>query len=234
MDVRVVGTPDGLRAADLEGATAVVIDVLRMTSVAVTAIAHGCVGLMAVAEVDEARALAGQYDALLGGERMALPVEGFDFSNSPFEYTQERVSGRRLVMTTSNGTQAILKARPAERVLLGAFINVSYVAQRLTGEKRVVIICAGTLGAFTLEDALAAGCIVDKLLRGVAAVKLDDMALAAHRLYRGARDDLHAALAQTTHYGRLQGLGLAGDLKYCLREDTVAVAPERGMDGWFA
>ena len=121
----------------------------------------------------------------------------------------------------------------ARRVLLGAFVNASAAARAVDGEAGVGIVCAGTLGAFTLEDALAAGAIVERLCQKTRAVRLDDMALAAHRLYRGARGDLAAALAETEHYGRLTRLGLEADLVYCLREDILGAVPERQADGWF-
>lgn len=235
MEVCVYATPALLPDGDaLRGWTAVVIDALRMTSVAATAVASGCTGLLAVSEVEEARRVAGAYGALLGGERNALPIDGFDFSNSPLEYTPARVAGRRLVMTTSNGTRAILAAARADAMLLGAFINAGAVASRLRGTARVALVCAGTLGAFTLEDALAAGAIVQRLARTATALHLDDMALAARMLYDAAQENLSGALAQTAHYGRLNSLGLADDLAYCLKEDTVLAVPERQADGWFA
>lgn len=118
-------------------------------------------------------------------------------------------------------------------MLLGAFVNASAAARAVDGEAGVGIVCAGTLGAFTLEDALAAGAIIERLCQKTRAVRLDDMALAAHRLYRGARGDLAAALAETEHYGRLTRLGLEADLVYCLREDILGAVPERQADGWF-
>ncbi len=234
MEVRVFGTPDELHALDLTGWTAVVIDALRMTSVAAQAVHSGCAGLMAAGEVDEARALAAREGALLGGERSALLIEGFDFSNSPSEYTAERISGRRLVMTTTNGTQAIVSAAGASRLVLGAFVNAKSVAAAVSRASRLAIICAGTHGAFTLEDALAAGAILDRLAAQGASVELDDMALAARTLYNHADGDLHAALCRTSHYNRLERLGLAEDLAFCLTEDSLIAVPERQADGWFA
>lgn len=230
MQISVYGTPALIQPGDMQGATAVVIDALRMTSVAVTAKANGCRGLLAVADVEQARALAAQDGALLGGERNALPIEGFDFDNSPLAYTPARVGGRRIIMSTSNGTRAILAAAQAERVLLGAFINAAAVAQAVRDADKLAIVCAGTLGRFTLEDALAAGAILQHLPMG----NENDMALAARTLYAADRGDLHAALARTVHYGRLRDLGMQGDLAYCLTEDTHTAVPTRGEGGWFA
>ncbi len=233
MKARVFATPALLRNGDLDGSTAVVIDALRMTSVAAVAIANGCAGLMAVGEVDEARACAEAHGALLGGERNAVEIAGFDFSNSPETYTAERVRGRRLVMTTTNGTKAIAAASGADRLLLGAFVNASAVAAAVRGADLLGIVCAGTMGAFTLEDALAAGAILWRLARDGADLVLDDMAIAALTLYEGARRDLHAALSKTSHYNRLQRLGLMDDLRFCLSEDIVSAVPTLGADNWF-
>lgn len=234
VNIRVYATPATIPPGALEGEVAVVIDALRMTSVAATAVQNGCSGILAVGDVETARKIARAETALLGGERNALQIEGFDFSNSPLEYTRVRIGGRKLVMTTSNGTQAILAAQDAAQLLLGAFVNASAVADRVQGAQRVSIICAGTLGAFTLEDALAAGAIIDRIDQRAESVALDDMALAARMLYRQGAGHLKETLAYTAHYGRLQGLGLQADLDYCLGEDRLSAVPERRTDGWFA
>ncbi len=233
MHIRVYATPGCIRPGDLCGATAVVIDALRMTSVAAAAVANGCAGLCTAVDIDEARELASRHGALLGGERNALQIDGFDFSNSPSAYTRGRVGGRRLVMTTTNGTRAIDAAGAAEKLLLGAFVNARAVAESARGAENVALVCAGTHGLFSLEDALAAGAIIDRLRRIGVSFQPDDMAIATRTLYATAGGDLHTALRETTHYNRLVGLGLKDDLDFCLREDTVDAVPERGADGWF-
>ncbi|MDL2317652.1 2-phosphosulfolactate phosphatase [Eubacteriales bacterium OttesenSCG-928-A19] len=234
MDIRVYAEPALLMEGCLTGTTAVVIDALRMTSVAATAVEHGCTGLMAVAEVNAARALARETGALVGGERNALPIKGFDFDNSPLAYTRERVGGRQLIMTTSNGTRAILASESAQRIVLGAFVNASAVARTVRRSERLAIVCAGTLGAFTLEDALAAGAILERLRALGADMRLDDMGIAVSMLYDSAQADLHGALRQTVHYQRLEWIGAQADLAYCMTLDAVSAVPELREDGWFA
>lgn len=241
MDIQVFFTPQTI-INDLSETVAIVIDALRMTSVAAYAVANGCAALKPVAGVEEAVAFARENDALLGGERNALRINGFDFSNSPLEYTREKVNGKLLVMTTTNGTQAILAVSRAKRVLLGAFVNADAVAEAIaeentganTGVDKLAIVCAGTYGTFTLEDTLAAGCIVDRLMSYGMHVTLADDALAALLLYQGACGKLHDVLEKTSHYKRLVRLGLAEDVAFCLQEDTLRTVPERGQDGWFA
>src|SRR5205807_9970970 len=119
------------------------------------------------AEVEEARALAGQMRvgrALLGGERGGVPLPGFDLGNSPREYTAKVCRGNTLVLTTSNGTRALLRAAEAERTLVAGFVNYSAVCEQLRQDVRpVYIVCAGTEGEVSLEDTLLAGAFIDFL-----------------------------------------------------------------------
>ena len=229
MKIRVFSTPHDIMQDDLKGAAAVVIDTLRMTSVATAAIHSGCAGIYTCAEVEQARTFAHAHNALLGGERNALKIDGFDFSNSPLEYTPEAIADRRLVMSTSNGTRAIAACTQAHRLLLGALINAGAVAEAVSGEELVALVCAGTNGAFTLEDALTAGAIALHLPEA----ELDDAALAFEMLYRSAEKDLFGALLPTTNFSRLRRLGFEDDLTFCLQPDTLEDVCEMGDDGWF-
>lgn len=233
MRVHVVAVPALLTPGALSGADAVVIDTLRMTSVAATALSNGCEKLYAVAEIEEAFALASRHGALLGGEREALPIPGFDFGNSPGEYAKSRVTGRPLVMTTTNGTRAILAAQGAARVLLGALVNARAVAQAVRDAQALTFVLAGTHGAFALEDALAAGAILTRLAEAGTPLTPDDMAVAAMSLYESARQNPHSLLDKTHHYQRLRQLGLTSDLRFCLAEDILTAVPTQNEDGWF-
>lgn len=229
MKIRCFATPNDLLPGDLDGATAIVIDTLRMTSVAAAAMSNGCSGLLACATVEGAREAADARGALLGGERSALKIDGFDFSNSPLEYTREAIGGKHLVMTTSNGTRAIAACAPARRLLLAALVNVAAVAEVCKREDTVAIVCAGTAGAFTLEDALTAGAL-SLCLSGA---EKDDAAIAFEALWLTARGDLHRALSATRHYNRLLSLGFRRDLDFCLTPNRLSVVCERAHDGWF-
>ena len=159
----------------LAGRTVVVIDVLRATTTICHALAAGAAGVRPCVEIDEARAEAARLcaadvpgSAVLGGERCGLPIEGFDLGNSPTEYVPQSVGGRTVVFTTTNGTRALLRARRAEVVLIGAFVNLSATVRELRGRLRSDLLCAGTNGVVTLEDALLAGAIVEALTAGPA------------------------------------------------------------------
>jgi 2-phosphosulfolactate phosphatase len=143
------------------GGVAVVVDVLRATTMMVHALAAGCVAVIPCGEIDEAWRVAASLpkgQALLAGERDGLPIEGFDLGNSPRSCTPEVCRGKTLVMTTTNGTRAILASLDAERVLIGSFPNFAATAQLLhADERRVHIVCSGTDGLVSYEDSLLAG-----------------------------------------------------------------------------
>lgn len=234
MNVSVYMLPSALSNKDVAGKAVVVIDALRMTSVAITALANGASGLLAVGQVDEALSYRESMPgALLGGERNGLLIPGFDLDNSPLSYTAQRVGGKRVIMTTTNGTRAILAADAARRVLLGAYINASAVADALINEENVAILCAGTAQRFSMEDVVAGGSIISRLQERVETIHLDDAAQAALRLYRGARQNLKEALSTTHHYNVMRAGGQQADIDYCIREDALAVVPELKSDGFF-
>jgi len=153
--------PDLIPPGALEGGVAVVVDVLRATTMMVHALAAGCVAVIPCGEIDEARRLAASLpegQVLLAGERQGLPIPGFDLGNSPRSCTPEICRGKTLVMTTTNGTRAILASLDAERVIIGSFPNFAATAQILhADERRVHIVCSGTDGSISYEDSLLAG-----------------------------------------------------------------------------
>jgi 2-phosphosulfolactate phosphatase len=153
--------PDLIPPGALRGGVAVVLDVLRATTMMVHALSAGCKAVIPCAEVDEARRVAAGFppgEALLAGERQGLPIAGFDLGNSPRSCTPEVCRGKTLVMTTTNGTRAILACLDAERVVIGSFPNFAATAQLLhADERRIHIVCAGTDGLISYEDSLLAG-----------------------------------------------------------------------------
>ncbi len=156
--------------AELAGGLVVVIDVLRASTTICQALAAGAKAVVPCLEVDEARQTAGRYpagQAVLGGERRGLRIDGFDLGNSPSEYTPQAVSGRTLVFTTTNGTAALQQCTQAARVLIGAFVNLSAVCGQvqaaLAAGGDAHLLCAGRTGEITGEDVLFAGAIVQQL-----------------------------------------------------------------------
>lgn len=219
---------DLLPVADLgPDETAIVVDVLRMTTTATVLAELGLAGLAIVADVDRARQRARADGALLLGERHARPLPGFDGGNSPLEYTAARVAGRNAVLCTTNGSAAVEACAGAAGVLLGSLRNAAAVARRAlaTGTRDVRVVCAGTEGAVSLDDVVAAGAIVAALTGAEASAALDDNALLAHA---AATSDRAATLLERSRHGRaLQRAGYAADIVEAARLDVTDGVMER-------
>ncbi len=152
------------------------------------------------------------------------------------EYTKEAVSGKTLVMTTSNGTQAILKAQGADMLYIGAMLNATIVAKELMQQKKdVVLLCAGTKGRFSLDDCVTTGYIIDRMIqhKGRRTIRLDDLGYVCYDLFERYKDNLNALVSNAVHYGVLTDLGMQNDIDYCLTPDSVDVLP-RFEDGRIA
>ena len=219
MKVHVAFTPDEAAAAP----TGIVIDVLRATSTIAQALSVGYRRVLCVAELEQARALRAELpDSLVGGERDAIRIEGFDVGASPREFLEARAG--TLILSTTNGTRTIvMAAERCEEVLLGSLLNLGAVAQaaRECGED-VAILCAGYKGAFALDDAYCAGRLV-QLLDG----ERSDAAVAAEVLASAYPDALTGLNART--YGPP---GLEEDIAFCARESVLDAVPRfAGMVG---
>ncbi len=214
---------------DLTGSTVVVIDVLRVTSVMVEALVNGAQGVYPAPSTEEAIKLAsslGREDTLLCGESRGLKIEGFDLGNSPGEFTAEAVAGKRLVMSTTNGTRAFFLVDEAARVLAGSFMNLGAVAAEVMDSDSLVIVCAGTDGLFSLDDAVCAGALVQRIRTvAEAGVELNDAAMGAVEMALTFHVNRHF-LAATSTGQRLIEIGLPEDLDACAEIDRHAVVPE--------
>jgi 2-phosphosulfolactate phosphatase len=141
---------------DLSATTCVVFDVLRATSSMITGLAHGAREIWPARTIEGALEIKTRIpDAVLGGERHGDRIEGFDVGNNPLEYV--KLSGRRIITTTTNGTMALRACESAPRVLVGALLNLDAVKKQLFNTNHVLLVCAGTFETFALEDAIAAG-----------------------------------------------------------------------------
>lgn len=222
MKIHITLTARDIRKDELRGKIAVVIDVLRATSVIVTALANGARWVKTVASIEEAVQLRSPV-VLLGGERSAMPIEGFDFSNSPLEYTPERVMNKGIVLTTTNGTLAVSHCKSAEEVLTGAFLNHRALTNYLLLQDRPIeLVCAGTNGEFSLDDFLCAG-LICSTLQTTDRVKFDDLGRLAIQCWDQTGSDIQAALSEAFHYNILKSKGFDTDLDYCLMRNTHPV-----------
>ncbi|MFO0424118.1 MAG: 2-phosphosulfolactate phosphatase [Planctomycetia bacterium] len=235
-----------MRQGACAGGIAVVIDVLRASTTIITALAHGAARVRPVLTVEEARAEAAARGAMLGGERGGRRIEGFDLGNSPLEYGRDRVGGRPIVITTTNGTAALHACDGAAEVLIGAIVNRSAVAEAAHalaiehGGCDIHLVCAGTEGAVTEEDLLAAGAILDAAVHrdGCSEDSLDATgreALCRFRAAVAAGPTTAQAIARefaSSIGGRnLIELGMEADLPASAAIDSLSVVPRLGVHG---
>lgn len=208
-----------IETEELVDKTVIVIDTLRATSVMIAALANGAESIRCVLEPETAlKHQAENSNLILGGERHALKIDGFNLSNSPLEYSQEVVAGKDIVMTTSNGTRTLLKSEAADTILIGCLRNAKAVIRHaLTLKKDILLVNAGTDGNFSLDDFITAGAMLYEI-KGE--VQMSDQALNAMLIYEAHRD-IHSALTDSLHYSRLKKLGLNADLDFCLQENTT-------------
>ena len=203
----------------------VIIDILRATSAICTAFEHGAEKVIPVASVDEAREFKRQ-GYLVGAERNGEVVDGFDFGNSPFSYMGEKVKGKTVVITTTNGTHAIQVARNAYKVVIGSFLNIDSLCNWLIEENRnILLLCSGWKNKFNLEDALFAGSVTEKISALSDNYERGDACLALKYLYELAKQDPNKFLNHSSHKERLARLNLKKDIRYCLTPNQTNVIP---------
>ncbi|MDF2937568.1 MAG: 2-phosphosulfolactate phosphatase [Paenibacillaceae bacterium] len=213
--------------ADFSGKSVLIIDVFRATSCMVTGLACGCAGFLPVLTLEEARAAAGSGD-LLAGERKGKRPDGFHLGNSPLDYLAAGVTGKRIILTTSNGTRAIHYAhRTARTIMAGSLLNASAAAGALLAlERDVYLICSGTHNRFSLEDGLCAGFITDELLELAGQpLVLGDLTQAMLANWRQVRNRLPEVLAGSTNGKRLTGMGYGRDVEFCGTPDRYHLVP---------
>jgi len=208
----------------------VIIDIFRATSSICYGIENGAAAIIPVAEVDTCRSyLATHPEYLLAAERDGKVVSGFDFGNSPFSYSKEKVSGKTIVLTTTNGTQALEWSRLAKKIVIGSFLNLTPLCNWLKNQnENILLVCAGWKNNFNLEDTMFAGAVVDQLKE---AFTLDDSGLAANDLFQAGKADIAGYLAKTAHGERLKKLGIEKDIAFCLQVDLTSSIPVLTSDG---
>ena len=212
-----------LQPAQLQASVCVVIDVIRATSTIVTALAHGAAGVQPVADASDAFVLKARHpSALLAGERGGKPLPGFDLGNAPSEFTAERVSGQSILLTTTNGTQALAACVGSRAVLALGMLNLDSVAIRLRelGPPWIVL-CAGFEGGFGADDAMVAGALAE-------ALDQDHPFIA---LYRSVQKNLADALLGSQAGRELIKAGLEKDVPFCAERSRFPIVPTLDAEG---
>ncbi|MGB9773987.1 MAG: 2-phosphosulfolactate phosphatase [Bacteroidota bacterium] len=231
MKIDVYFTPAHVDESQIRDRVVVVIDVLRAATSIATALFNGAREIIPVQDVETALKIhsnLGEDVALLCGERNGKIIEGFDLGNSPLEYSREKVEGKVLIFSTTNGTVAITKAKQSKELVVGSFVNLSAVAKYISDrpETDVAIICAGKLNMFSLEDAVCAGMIIDQLeVQMSLPVALADGSRAAQVLYKRFERSISKLLQTTDHGKYLSEIGFEKDLEVCATVDSVPVLP---------
>lgn len=203
----------------------VVIDVFRATTAICSAIDNGVEAIIPVATIEEAIDYK-QKGFIVGAERSAEVVEGFDFGNSPLFFKDGKLKGQTIVLTTTNGTKAIEMAKEASEVVIGSFSNLDAVAEYVERlDKNVILLCAGWKDRFNLEDTLFAGALAQKLSENLRFTDLADSAQASIKLYDVAKHDMYEFLGESSHRKRLSRLNLEEDIIYCLKLNKSTSVP---------
>lgn len=221
--LEVCPTPALLHLHDISDSIVVVIDIFRATSSICYGIENGASAIIPVARVEDCE-MYRNSNFLLAAERDGQVVAGFDFGNSPFAYTPEKVNGKTIVLTTTNGTQAINLSREAYQIVVGSFLNLDALCDWLGEQnKNICLLCSGWKGKLNLEDTLFAGAVVSKLQNKN--YRLDDTSILAADIYKIAQGNLSGYLSKSSHTDRLKMLQIEEDIAFCLQENTTTAIP---------
>jgi 2-phosphosulfolactate phosphatase len=243
--VEVLFTPadfSALKGRNLATTLCVVFDVFRATSSMVTALANSAEATIPVGEIPEALAIKKRLPAvLLAGERDGVRIRAaltggadFDLGNSPREFTKEKVAGKTIVMTTTNGTRALRSCAHAKTVLIGSFLNLRATADFVLGAspENLLVICSGTYEQAAYEDALGAGALCDLLWDNFDSGRISDSAKMAREIYSIAKSDLLGAASKSRNGLRLGAIPeLREDVPFCMRRDVFAFAAALDHEG---
>ncbi len=234
MKLSVFFTPLGITDQYVAGKPTIVLDVLRCTSTIVAALANGARAVVPASTGDDALRLASNLESenvLLAGERGLRRIDGFQLGNSPLEMTRGVVSGKTLVMTTTNGTAALLAVGAARPVLIGAITNFTAVVDRARAEceqsREIVILCSGRQQMFSLEDAYVAGRFTAALIpwRARRTAELNDAAIAALELIRRYGDGWRRAVLASAAARDLKTMGFKKDIDAATEVDAHDIVP---------
>ena len=226
MKIDVIFTADDATQNNTKGKICIVIDVLRATSVMITALYNGAEKIFPFKDIKTIQERCENLKNIIKcGERNALKIDGFDLGNSPLEFTKEKVLGKDIYMSTTNGTKAIENSISAEKIIICSFLNIKSVVKKIINyNKDIVIICAGTNGKFSLDDTLCAGLII-KELQKYTEIEINDILLALIRITE-SHNNIEDILKDSTHYSRLISLGFEKDMKHIFSINKYSIVPE--------
>jgi 2-phosphosulfolactate phosphatase len=231
MKLEVFLSPRELVPGDIQGRVVAVIDVLRASTTVAVALANGARTVVPVEDVDEAITRAKQFDpgqVLTAGERKMLPIAGFDMGNSPLDFSESKVSGCTVIITTTNGTRALMGLSGARDIVVASYVNHAAVTAMLRAAARsndISIVCAGTEGHFSLEDAACAGRYVRSITQASPSITMNDAAHACALIDGRYGDNIAEIFKDSSHGRALAEAGFGDDLVACAQMDTHSVVP---------
>jgi len=207
------------------GSIVVVIDILRATSAICTAFENGAESIIPVATVPEAREYK-EKGYLVAAERDGYVLDFADFGNSPFNFTPEKVAGKTIVYSTTNGTGIIKIASDAGFIIIGSFLNITAVTSWISKqEKDVVLFCAGWKDRFNLEDTICAGAFAERLISTSLFSTMCDSTHAALDLWSIAKNDPFGYIEKAAQRSRLRDKNLDDCIPFCLTADYSKKIP---------
>lgn len=227
MRVQVISNASNVHQAELIAKTAIVIDVMRTSTTIITALESGAKSIVPVETVMEAKAIA-REDDLLGGERFCKRISGFDLGNSPYEYKGPAVRNKRIILTTTNGTRAIVRSKRAAELYIAGLMNAdACIEAAMQSNRDLVLLCAGSHDQFTIEDGFCAGGIIARLMETYSKhqLELNDFGYAMHSLYEHTKSRLAVALQNGLSGKRLQAIGMRDDIAACTQLNNSTVVP---------
>ena len=221
--------PQELAEFDIRQKLVVVVDIFRATSTIITAINNGAKEIVPFIKTEQVDKAASNYSAervLKCGERKGYKVSDYDLGNSPEEYTQDIVNKKTLLFSSTNGSQVFLKVKSAGEVMVGGFLNIEKVVNKIYESKEdCIIACAGNYGNISLEDTVCAGMILAKLKEKEKITEINDEARTSMILYNYYMDDFHSLIRDSSHGRYLASIGKQKDMEYCLKVNKVNCLP---------
>ncbi len=216
-----------IQSFDIKDKIIVVVDIFRATSVICTALSNGVTEVIAVNKIDDVKPYLNNKNYLVAAERDGKVVEGFKFGNSPLSYTNNpNIIGKKLVLTTTNGTKAINSSLGADEILIGSFLNLLSLENILKQKnKDCIIYCSGWKGQVCLEDTLFAGCLASRLLNSNSFFSHCDSVILSKNIYDSAKDNMTSFLIKSSYKERTRELNINPDIDFCLSLDKFKDVP---------
>lgn len=229
MKINVLLSPLNAEEMYFAGKTTVVIDVLRATTVISTALENGAKEIIPVGSIEFAMKISGDAfggHRLLGGERNTKKIEGFNLGNSPLEYSKEVVESKSIILYTTNGTKAIVKAKFSENLVTCSYFNMGAIVEYLANlNMDFDILCSGTGGRFSLEDTICAGKVISELIKVKEDVELTDSVRASIALNKSFGKNIQKMMTGTEHGQKLVENGFEEDIVHCAKLSKSNIVP---------